>query len=91
VRRLFCFLVLTSFALSVRASVPRVSYPAGHISSAVGQPVFDHARPVLTLTAAPADVSFYEEFYPLTAIRHEQPKTSVLHWFGSLIKKAVRR
>lgn len=90
VRRLFCFLVLTSFTLSVHASVPRVSYAAGHTSSVVGQPGLDHGRPVLTLTAAPADVSFYEEFYPLT-VRHEQSKTSVLHWFGNLIKKAVRR
>ncbi|HEY1526466.1 MAG TPA: hypothetical protein VGH51_09540 [Candidatus Angelobacter sp.] len=91
VRRLFCFLVLANFALSVHASVPRVSYAAGHTSSAVGQPVFDHGRPVLALTAAPADVSFYREFYPLTAVRHEQPKTTLLHWFGNLIKKAVRR
>ncbi|MGZ4875523.1 MAG: hypothetical protein ACXV5R_10170 [Candidatus Angelobacter sp.] len=50
-----------------------------------------HGRPAVALTAAPADISFYEEFYPSTAVRQEQPKTSVLHWFGSLIKKAVRR
>ncbi|HEX3585900.1 MAG TPA: hypothetical protein VH024_07885 [Candidatus Angelobacter sp.] len=56
------------------------------------QPVFDHGRPALLLTAAPADVSFYEEFYPAaTARHHEQPKTGVLHWVSSLIKKAVRR
>jgi len=59
------------------------------------QPVFDHSHPALVLTAAPADVSFYEEFYPAGTARHEQPpqepKTSVLHWFGNLIKKAVRR
>lgn len=62
------------------------------------QPVFEHNRPALVLTAAPADVSFYEEFYPAAMARQDQapqppqePKTSVLHWFGSLIKKAVRR
>jgi hypothetical protein len=56
------------------------------------QPIFDHSRPALMLTAAPADVSFYEEFYPAATVRHEQPpKMSVLHWFGNLIKKAVRR
>lgn len=56
------------------------------------QPVFDQGHAALVLTAAPADVSFYEEFYPAAAVRHEQPqKTSVLHWFGNLIKKAVRR
>jgi hypothetical protein len=43
------------------------------------------------LTAAPADVSFYEEFYPAAAVRHEQPqKTSLLHWFGNLIKKPFK-
>jgi hypothetical protein len=59
------------------------------------QPVFDHSRPAVVLTAAPADVSFYEEFYPAATVRLDQapqpPKTSVLHWFGNLIKKAVRR
>ncbi|HEY2116036.1 MAG TPA: hypothetical protein VGJ51_13150 [Candidatus Angelobacter sp.] len=94
VRRLVCCVALLSFALSLHASVPanrtsRAAYPSG--GQAV-QPVFDHGRPALVLTAAPADVSFYEEFYPAATVRHEQPpKTSVLHWFGSLIKKAVRR
>ena len=95
VRRLFC-LALMGSALSLHASVP-ASSPARTANSFGGQtvqPVFDHSRPALVLTAAPADVSFYEEFYP-AATRHEQPpqepKTSVLHWFGNLIKKAVRR
>jgi len=95
VRRLFC-LALVGSALSLHASVP-ASSPARMANSFGGQtvqPVFDHSRPALVLTAAPADVSFYEEFYP-AATRHEQPpqepKTSVLHWFGNLIKKAVRR
>jgi hypothetical protein len=85
---------LLSFALSLHASVPanstsRVAHPSGDQTV---QPVFDHSRPALMLTAAPADVSFYEEFYPAATVRHEQPaKTSVLHWFGNLIKKAVRR
>ena len=45
------------------------------------------------LTAAPADISFYDEFYPAASVRHEQPqqqKTSVLHWFGSLFKKPFK-
>jgi hypothetical protein len=55
------------------------------------QPVFDHSRPALVLTSAPADVSFYEEFYPAATARHEQPqKTSLLHWFGNLIKKPFK-
>jgi hypothetical protein len=84
-------------ALSLHASVP-ASSPARVANSFGGQtvqPVFDHSRPALVLTAAPADVSFYEEFYPAATAHHEQPpqepKTSVLHWFGNLIKKAVRR
>lgn len=58
------------------------------------QPVFDHSHPALMLTAAPADVSFYEEFYPAATVRHDQapqpPKTSVLQWFGNLIKKPFK-
>src|SRR5437016_5746255 len=93
VRRLVCCLALVSFALSLHASVPanspsRVAHSFG---GQTVQPVFDHSRPALMLTAAPADVSFYEEFYPAATVPHEQPpKTSVLHWFGNLIKKAVR-
>jgi hypothetical protein len=93
VRRLVCCVALLSLAASLHASVPANSSArfegAGQFAR---QPVFDRSRPGLILTAAPADVSFYEEFYPRTSVRHEQPaKTSVLHWFGSLIKKAVRR
>ena len=92
VRRLFCCLILMSFALSLHASVPAtrsVAHPSGDQTV---QPVFNHNRAPLMLTAAPADVSFYEEFYPAATVRPEQPpKTSVLHWFGNLIKKAVRR
>jgi hypothetical protein len=92
VRRLVCCLVLANFAISLQASVPSLK------STAVSNRPTDlqvesstQARPALELTAAPADVSFYEEFYPLTTVRQEQPRTGVMHWFGSLIKKAVRR
>jgi hypothetical protein len=81
------------FSLNLCASVPALKSPAASTRPADVQ--FEsstaQARPGLTITAAPADISFYDEFYPMTAVRHEQPKTSVLHWFGSLIKKAVRR
>jgi len=72
------------------------SVPALNSAATLNRPAdiqFDRStqgRPA-ALTAAPANVSFYEEFYPSTAVRQEQPKTSVLHWFGNLIKKAVRR
>jgi len=92
VRRLVCCLALVNFALSLHASVPANSSVVHPSGGQTVQPVFDHSRPALVLTATPADVSFYEEFYPAAAVRHEQPaKTSVLHWFGNLIKKAVRR
>jgi hypothetical protein len=69
----------------------RVAYPS---NGQTVQPVFDHSRPALLLTAAPADVSFYEEFYPAATVRHDQapqpPKTSVLQWFGNLIKKPFK-
>lgn len=93
VRHLLC-LALVSSALSLHASVPANSpFHVAHPSNGQSmQPVFDQGHAALVLTAAPADVSFYEEFYPAAAVRHEQPqKTSVLHWFGNLIKKAVRR
>jgi hypothetical protein len=48
-------------------------------------------RPVLGITAAPADISFYDEFYPASSARQEQPKTGVLHWVGSLIKKGRQK
>ena len=96
VRRLVCCLALVSFALSLHASVPansssRVAHPS--VGQTV-QPVFDHSRPALLLTAAPADVSFYEEFYPAATVRNDQAqqpqKTSLLHWFGNLIKKPFK-
>ena len=92
VRRLLCCLVFASFALSLHASVPELKRPATlNRTSEVKFESSTQARPGLTITAAPAKASFYEEFYPSTSLRQEQPKTSVLHWFGNLIKKAVRR
>jgi hypothetical protein len=92
VRRLVCFLVLASLTLSLRASVPELKRPATlNRTTEVKFESSTQARPGLTITSAPANVSFYEEFYPSTSARQEQPKTSLLHWFGSLIKKAVRR
>jgi len=96
VRRLICSLALVSLALSLHASVPanstsRVANPA---AGQTVQPVFDHNRPALVLTAAPADTSFYDEFYPSATVRHDQApqpqKTSLLHWFGNLIKKPFK-
>lgn len=94
VRRLFC-LALVCSALSLHASVPASSpvRVAKSFGGQTAQPVFDHSRPALMLTAAPADVSFYEEFYPAATVRHEQPpppKMSVLQWFGNLIKKPFK-
>ena len=95
-RLLLCCVALLSFAVSLQASVPasgtsRVAHPSG---GQTVQPVFDHSRPSLVLTAAPADVSFYEEFYPATAVRPDQAqqpqKTTLLHWFGNLIKKPFK-
>jgi len=45
----------------------------------------------LGITSAPADASFYDEFYPLTAAHQAQPKTGMFHWVGSLIKKGRQK
>jgi hypothetical protein len=96
VRRLFCLALVLGTALSLHASVPasspsRVAHPSG---GQTAQPVFSDSRPELVLTAAPADVSFYEEFYPAATVRNDQTpqpqKTSLLHWFGNLIKKPFK-
>jgi len=95
VRHLIC-LALVSCALSLHASVPASS--PSRVAHSIGgqtlQPVFDHSHQALVLTAAPADVSFYEEFYPAATVRNDQApqpqKTSVLHWFGNLIKKPFK-
>jgi hypothetical protein len=92
VRRLLCFLVLASFAVGLHASVPSVNSPATLNRNANLQ--FESStqgRPALGITAAPADVSFYDQFYPGTAVRQEQPKTGMLHWVGNLIKKGRQK
>jgi len=48
-------------------------------------------RPALGITDAPADISFYDEFYPLPIARQTQPKTGMFHWVGSLIKKGRQK
>jgi hypothetical protein len=54
--------------------------------------VLDHGRPVVTLTATPADVSFYEEFYPANSLQQEQPpKPGMLHRFASAIKRTIQK
>jgi hypothetical protein len=91
VRRLLCFFVLVGSTLSLHASVPSVN---GHATLNRGaNPRFEsatQARQALVITAAPADVSFYNEFYPLT-VRHAQPKAGMFHWVGSLIKKGRQK
>jgi hypothetical protein len=56
-------------------------------------PQFESSTQVssLGITSAPADASFYEEFYPLTAVPQVQPKTGMFHWVGSLIKKGRQK
>lgn len=91
VRRLLCSLILAGVAVSLHASVPSVNSPATLHRSAnpqVEQPV---ENPALGITAAPADISFYHEFFSATSARQEQPKTGVLHWVGSLIKKGRQK
>ena len=91
-RRLFCSLVLASLAISLHASVPSVNSPAKLHRS--GNPQFESStqgRSALGMTAAPASISFYDEFYPVTSARQEQPKTGVLHWVGSMIKKGRQK
>jgi hypothetical protein len=90
VRRLLSSLVIASFTLALHASVPSVN------SSATLHP---HANPQfessqvssLGITSAPADASFYEEFYPLSAAHQAQPKTGMFHWVGSIIKKGRQK
>jgi hypothetical protein len=48
-------------------------------------------RSALAITAAPADDSFYDEFYSAITARQAQPKTGVFHWMGSLIKKGRQK
>jgi hypothetical protein len=84
--------VLASLAISLHASVPSVNSPAKLHRG--GNPQFESStqgRSVLGMTNAPASISFYDEFYPVTSARREQPKTGVLHWVGSMIKKGRQK
>jgi hypothetical protein len=45
----------------------------------------------LAITAAPADDSFYDEFYSAIMARQAQPKTGMFHWVGNLIKKGRQK
>ena len=96
VRRLVCHIALLSLALSLHASIPAISSASRSARSAEvefeSRQALAHRRPTLALTASPADVSFYEEFYPANAASQElRSKPGVLHRIASLIKKAVRR
>lgn len=93
VRRLICCLVLASFAVSLHASVPSVNSPAARLNSSA-TPQFEsttQGRSTFELTAAPADDSFYDEFYSAMMARQAQPKTGMLHWVGNLIKKGRQK
>src|SRR5438270_5819317 len=92
VRHLLCSLVIVGSTLALHASVPSVNRPATLNRSA--NPQFEspmQTGSALVITAAPADVSFYNEFYPLTVVRQAQPKTGMFHWVGSLIKKSRQK
>jgi hypothetical protein len=49
------------------------------------------ARAALIITAAPADFSFYSEFYPVTVVPQTQSKPGMFHWVGNLIKKGRQK
>jgi hypothetical protein len=92
VRRLLCSLILAGCTLGLHASVPSLKNPGTLNRSA--NPQFEsssQSRPALMLTAAPADISFYDEFYPAITAPQAMPKTGVLHWVGSLIKKGRQK
>jgi hypothetical protein len=93
VRRLLCFLVISSFAVSLHASVPSVNSTATRLSPNA-KPQFEstmQSRSALEITAAPADDSFYDEFYSAIMARQAQPKTGMFHWVGNLIKKGRQK
>ena len=96
VRRLVCHIALLSLALSLHASIPATNSSSRSARSAEiefeSRQASAHGRWAPALTASPADVSFYEEFYPSNAASQElRSKPGVLHRIASLIKKAVRR
>ena len=85
------------FALSLHASVPTVNVTSGlkraaDVTMAIPCEKLASTRHNLPLTASPANVSFYEEFYPVRGALQPAPaKTGALHWFASLFKKTVKR
>jgi hypothetical protein len=90
-----------AFALSVHASVPMTNTASGLKRAAEVTPdlpfaksASTHGRTAVALTSSPADVSFYEEFYPSSIpgedLQPEQTKTGVLHRFASLFKKTIK-
>jgi hypothetical protein len=92
VRRLLCSLIFAGLTLGLHASVPSVKSSATLNRSA--NPQFEspyQSRPALMLTAAPANISFYDEFYPAITPHQTPSKTGVLHWVGSLIKKGRQK
>ena len=93
VRRLLCCLILAGFAVSLQASVPSVNSPAIRLNPSA-KPQFESSiqgRSALEITAAPADDSFYDEFYSAIMARQAQPKTGMFHWVGNLIKKGRQK
>ena len=93
VRRLLCFLVISSFAIGLHASVPSVNSTDTRLAPSA-KPRFEstmQGRSGLDITAAPADDSFYDEFYSAIMARQAQPKTGMLHWMSSLIKKGRQK
>jgi hypothetical protein len=93
VRRLLCFLVIASFAISLHASVPSVNSATTRLNPST-KPQFEsttQGRSALEITAAPADDSFYDEFYSAIMARQAQPKTGMFHWVGNLIKKGRQK
>ena len=91
-RRLLCSLILAGVAVTLHASVPSVSSRATLHRSA--NPQFESStqyHPAQEMTSSPADISFYDEFFPATAAPQAQPKTGMFHWVGNLIKKGRQK
>jgi hypothetical protein len=91
VRRLLFSLILAGLAVSLHASVPSVSSSATLNRGTSPQFESSVQNSAIGITAAPADMSFYDEFFPATLARQEQPKTGMFHWVGSLIKKGRQK
>lgn len=93
VRRLLSTLVIASFAISLHASVPSVNSFAVRLNPSAKSKFESttQGHTGLEITAAPADDSFYDEFFPAIAARQAQPKTGVFHWVGNLIKKGRQK